>query len=153
MDPESGQVIEVMSSGPTVYRTTRPTSSSGPGSGKRGPKKRPLKELPCEYCKKVFNKDVLLQGHIDRMHSSSSKKKTCPQCNKTLKSSQSLRDHRYYYHTPKTCELCNEDFPGAYQYYYHRNKEHAAAVFCDSYIIYLDSVAICDRYKKIWKRP
>ena len=32
MDPD-GQIIEVMSSGPTVYRTTRP-SSSGPG-GKR----------------------------------------------------------------------------------------------------------------------
>ena len=27
--------------------------------------------------------------------------------------------------------LFNKEFPGAYLYYYHRNKEHAATVFCD----------------------
>ena len=31
-----------------------------------------------------------------------------------------------------TCvDYIKKEFPGAYLYYYHRNKEHAATVFCD----------------------
>ena len=91
---------------------------------KRGPKKKPPKELPCPKCKKVFAKEILLQGHIERMHSASGngEEKSCNVCTKTLKSTQSLRDHVYYYHSPKTCEMCDKEFPGAYLYYYHRNK-------------------------------
>ena len=82
---------------------------------KRGPKKKPAKELPCPHCKKIFGKELLLQGHIERMHSSiSQSEKTCTVCNKTLKGSQTLRDHVYYYHTPKVCDACNIEFPGTY---------------------------------------
>ena len=58
------------------------------------------------------------------MHSASGngEEKSCNVCTKTLKSTQSLRDHVYYYHSPKTCEMCDKEFPGAYLYYYHRNK-------------------------------
>ena len=100
---------------------------------KRGPKKKPPKELPCPKCKKVFAKEILLQGHIERMHSASGngEEKSCNVCTKTLKSTQSLRDHVYYYHSPKTCEMCDKEFPGAYLYYYHRNKEHGATLFCE----------------------
>ena len=102
---------------------------------KRGPKKKPPKEIPCPYqdCRKVFNKDTLLQGHIDRMHVEikEGEEKTCSTCSKTLKNNQSLRDHIYYYHTPKTCDICEKEFPGAYLFYYHKNKEHATVVFCD----------------------
>ena len=140
---------------------------------KRGPKKKPAKELPCPHCKKIFGKELLLQGHIERMHSSiSQSEKTCTVCNKTLKGSQTLRDHVYYYHTPKVCDACNIEFPGtylwttillrpryfqvccydifvnklfshlyltylflyfigAYEYYYHRNKQHSNPLYCD----------------------
>ena len=82
---------------------------------KRGPKKKPAKELPCPHCKKIFGKELLLQGHIERMHSSiSQSEKTCTVCNKTLKGTQTLRDHVYYYHTPKVCDACNIEFPGTY---------------------------------------
>ena len=104
---------------PTVSKTVHHLPPA-----KRGPKKKPPKELPCPHCKKVFAKEILLQGHIERMHSfidnASQEEKSCGICNKALKSSQSLRDHVYYYHSPKTCEICDKEFPGAYLFYYHR---------------------------------
>lgn len=111
---------------------TQPTITLPPA--KRGPKKKAAKELACPHCKKVFGKETLLQGHVERMHAtpgSSAADKTCSSCQKVLKSSQSLRDHVYYYHTPKVCELCDKEFPGAYLFYYHRNKEHGQVVYCD----------------------
>lgn len=134
-------------------------ANNGPlaAAPKRGTKRKAAKEIPCPIaeCKKVFSKEVLLQGHIERMHSCNSGKveKACTVCGKKLKGSQSLRDHIYYYHSPKSCEVCDEQFPGmiffvenlctylvchfhwlflgAYLYYYHKNKFHTVSVFCD----------------------
>ena len=115
----------VLVDGEIVVTPTSVTKTVHLPPAKRGPKKKPPKELPCPHCKKVFAKEILLQGHIERMHSAlidnaSQEEKSCGICNKTLKSSQSLRDHIYYYHSPKTCEQCDKQFPGAYLYYYHR---------------------------------
>ena len=110
---------KILTTTPTVTKTIHiPPAKRGPN------KKRPAKEIPCPHCKKTFGKELLLQGHIERMHSSisESSKATCTVCNKTLKGAQTLRDHMYYYHTPKTCNLCNAEFPGTY--YFHSMKSN-----------------------------
>jgi hypothetical protein len=64
-----------------------------------------------------------LQGHIERMHRQSKAIKTCTTCNKSLRGAQCLRDHIYYYHTPKSCEVCLEQFPGIKKSNKNRNNQ------------------------------
>ena len=96
-----------------------------------------MKLFPCKFenCTRAFDKETERAGHIARVHGKAAQlrasTKICPPCGKMLPGQKELREHLYYHHNRKTCEICNIEFPGAYQFYYHNSKVHSEVHKCD----------------------
>ena len=125
-----GQLIKVGESGKKRKPVRRKNLTRGdPGDE--------LKPFPCKFenCTRAFEKETERAGHIARVHGKAAQlrasTKICPPCGKMLPGQKELREHLYYHHNRKTCEICNVEFPGAYQFYYHNSKVHSEVHKCD----------------------
>ena len=125
-----GQMIKVGESGKKRKPVRRKNLTKGdPGDE--------MKMFPCKFegCTRAFDKETERAGHIARVHGKAAQlrasTKICPPCGKMLPGQKELREHLYYHHNRKTCEICNIEFPGAYQFYYHNSKVHSEEHKCD----------------------